>query len=105
MGGNVLHESLGQQGRSPCVQGEALTFEAYSAHMLDVWKRTNLVRPVHVQVRKRGIVLCGRVVEASPGNVGSDWFKVDSYLGQLWFVGDNVRMCSGDGRCSCEVAV
>lgn len=73
------------------------TFEGYMAHVLDVYARTGIVRPVRVQVRKRGAVLCGRVLEASPG----DWFKVDSYLGQLWFAGENVRLCGGNG-CSCE---
>ncbi len=86
------------------VLAEALTYAGYLALVLDQHKSTGIVRPVRVQVRKRGVVLCGRVLEASPGSQDTDWFKVDCHLGQLWFAHENVRLCSGDDRCMCEPA-
>lgn len=58
-----------------------------------------------VQVRKyasdgRPGTLCGQVVELSTGRL--DLFKVAWAVGVDWFHGRNVRMCSGDGRCTCE---
>jgi hypothetical protein len=59
-----------------------------------------------VQVRrhhKEGpYVLCGRVVELSGS--GEEWFKVETCAGPMWAQGKSVRMCSGDGRCTCESA-
>lgn len=59
-----------------------------------------------VQVRKHHkegpYVLCGRVVEL--GGNGAEWFQVDTCIGPMWVEGQNVRLCSGDGRCSCEPA-
>lgn len=99
MGRNVLHETSGSQ------VGQPLTFAAWCGISLDHHIRTGQVPVVRVQVRKRGVVLCGRVLEASPAREGqdTDWFKVDCYLGQLWFPDSNVRQCSAlDGRCTCE---
>ena len=46
------------------------------------------------------VVLCGQVHElkGSDGN----WFKVDTAIGTYWVEGRNVRLCSSDGRCTCE---
>jgi hypothetical protein len=101
MGGNVLHETSGSQDLYGDQAGP-LTFDRYSRHVLAGYVATGNVKPVHVQVRKRGVVLCGKVLEASEGRQGTDWFKVDTYLGQNWFPDQNVRLCSGDGRCMCE---
>ena len=57
-----------------------------------------------VQVRRRNkdgpYVLCGQVVEL--GGSGADLFKVDTCIGSGWVESRNVRLCSGDGRCTCE---
>ena len=57
-----------------------------------------------VQVRKYHpegpCVLCAQVRELQDRN--GQWFKVDTAIGQLWVESKNVRMCSGDGRCTCE---
>lgn len=60
-----------------------------------------------VQVQKRfgahRLVLCGQVVELDAGSDTGEWFKVKTDQGPLWIESRNVRMCSGDGRCTCEV--
>lgn len=62
-------------------------------------------RQLWVQVRRHHregpYMLCGQLVELSDNN-GTEWFKVNTDLGTVWAEGRNVRMCSGDGRCSCE---
>lgn len=101
MAGNVLHERSGSQAG---VVVAPLTFAGWCGIGLRHYKATGALPVVQVQVRKRGVVLCGRVLEAAPARDGqdTDWFKVDCYLGQLWFPHNNVRQCSGlDGRCTC----
>jgi hypothetical protein len=60
--------------------------------------------PVHVQVRKQGVVSCATVRDAREGlDGGGAFFLVDSdHFGQVWCNGRQVRLCSGDGRCTCE---
>ncbi|HSV70288.1 MAG TPA: hypothetical protein VLI72_09255 [Methylibium sp.] len=62
-----------------------------------------------VQVRKRfggeAVVLCARVVEIDAGSSDGEWFKVETALGALWVESRHVRLCSGDGRCTCETAL
>ena len=57
-----------------------------------------------VQVRRHHregpYVLCGQLLELHSGE--SEWFKVETMDGAVWADGKNVRMCSGDGRCTCE---
>ncbi len=57
-----------------------------------------------VQVRRHHregpYVLCGQLIELRSGE--TEWFKVDTADGAVWADGKNVRMCSGDGRCTCE---
>lgn len=57
-----------------------------------------------VQVRRYhpegAFVLCGQVIELSED--GAEWFKVATIAGQVWARGQSLRMCSGDGRCTCE---
>lgn len=57
---------------------------------------------VQVQKRYQGVrlVLCGQVVELSARD--GEWFKLRTDDGMVWAEGRNVRMCSGDGRCTCE---
>ncbi|PTT89360.1 hypothetical protein DBR42_07920, partial [Pelomonas sp. HMWF004] len=63
-------------------------------------------RPVHVQIRKQGVTFCGTVRDAREGGEGGrPFFLIDSdQLGQVWCTGSQVRLCSGDGRCTCEAA-
>ena len=57
-----------------------------------------------VQVRRNHpegpYVLCGQVVELNDN--GAEWFKVATSIGHVWAKGQSLRMCSGDGRCTCE---
>ena len=65
----------------------------------------NSARP-WVQVKRYhpqgSYVLCGQVVELREN--GEEWFKVETDIGPVWASSRNVRMCSGDGRCTCEEA-
>ena len=60
--------------------------------------------PPWVQVQryhpKGCYVLCGQVVELREN--GAEWFKVDTCMGPVWADGAHLRLCSGDGRCTCE---
>lgn len=60
------------------------------------WVQVQLYHPLGYQR------YCGRVVELR--EKGEEWFKVDTDNGTVWAAGRNVRLCSGDGRCSCEEA-
>jgi hypothetical protein len=84
------------------VKGEPLTYAAYCAFVARAaLERQEVARPL-VQVRKRGVVLCGRVEHLGEFAESGQWFKVDTQIGAGWFESANVRMCSGDGRCVCE---
>ena len=78
--------------------GLPLTHQTYIAAC-----NTELRRP-NVQVRRRfsgrAEVLCGQVSELVSSD--QEWFKVDTWVGIVWADGRNVRLCSGDGRCTCE---
>lgn len=78
-----------------------LTFAEFLAHHCAKEERGDH-SPTFVQARRRGVVLCGRVIEASPGE-GCDFFHVDLATGPAWVVHHNVRLCSFDERCSCAV--
>lgn len=57
---------------------------------------------VQVRIRSRGesVVLCGQVVELNAGD--EEWFRVETDIGPVWAQPRNLRLCSGDGRCTCE---
>lgn len=62
------------------------------------------VIPIHVQVRHRGAVVCGRIVETFDRRTKPlDFYQVktDSF-GLVWAPHTAVRMCGADARCSCE---
>lgn len=62
---------------------------------------------VHVQFRRQGVTFCGRVAEMVEdfNQSGKEWFKVDSeQLGRVWVESKHLRVCSGDGRCTCEAS-
>ena len=44
--------------------------------------------------------VCGQVVELREN--GAEWFKVETDIGPVWADSRHVRLCSGDGRCTCE---
>ena len=88
-----------------------LTHRAYTAFSVCKALQLGSAPVVHVQLRRKGVTLCGQVAEmvenfdqvdqAKRG--GQEWFKVDCALGRVWVESRNLRLCSGDGRCSCEV--
>lgn len=80
-----------------------LTHEAYSRHCTTVAVRERRVPVVHVQIRRRGATLCGQVVELGEFASDGQWFKVNTPdLGDVWAEHRQVRLCSGDGRCTCD---
>jgi hypothetical protein len=62
-------------------------------------------RKLHVQLRRRDrngdYSLCGTLVLLQVGN--KEWFKVDTEVDTFWAEGRDLRLCSGDGRCTCEL--
>lgn len=60
-----------------------------------------VLRPF-VQIRRRQAVLCGRVLELGEHAERGEWFKVETAVGPIWAESRQVRLCSGDGRCTCE---
>jgi len=62
--------------------------------------------PPHVQIRKRFAgrpeVLCGQVTRLANGDGGKELFEVATAIGSVYVVPENIRLCSGDGRCTCE---
>lgn len=92
--------------KHPRSNGEPLTHRAYlDACAAQAAAGRPPLRP-WVQVRKRlggtPAVLCGRVVELDAGTSDGEWFKVETDVDPLWIESRNVRLCSGDGRCTCE---
>lgn len=47
-------------------------------------------------------VLCGQVVALNAGD--RELFKIETEIDTFWADGRGLRMCSGDGRCTCEPA-
>lgn len=79
-------------------EGLPLTHAAYLA------ATKNCGNPPRVQVRKHfpdgPCTFCGKVKELTVGRI--EWFQVETMLGDSYFDGRNTRLCSGDGRCTCE---
>lgn len=91
-----------QQSNEIVNSGGPLTHAAYASFVARAaLERQEVVKPC-VQVRKRGVVLCGRVQCLGELAEVGQWFKVDTQIGTGWYESANVRMCSGDGRCVCE---
>lgn len=90
----TLSNRLGQ------AEGLPLTHRAYIAASSPGQAAPRVqVRKYH---REGPCVLCGQVRELHDS--GGQWFKVDTDIGPLWVESRNVRLCSGDGRCTCEPA-
>lgn len=58
---------------------------------------------VHIQIRKRGLVLCARLVDVHDVS-GALLIEAETKLGRFWVTQQNTRVCSGDGRCLCASA-
>ena len=67
--------------------------------------RASIAGP-RVQVRRYHrdgpYVLCGQVVALNAGD--RELFKIETEIDTFWADGRGLRMCSGDGRCTCEPA-
>ena len=85
-------------------QARPLTHAMYIAAATRRAQHSKSAARLWVQVQRRyreaPRVLCGQVRELSATN--GDWFKVDTDDGALWAESRNVRLCSGDGRCTCD---
>lgn len=86
-----------QQGQQKAQQ-RPLTFADVARHV------SRNPSPCFVQVRIRDAVLCARVVEVGSPNSKTDFFRVHCAFGERWVSAWNARMCSGDGRCTCDGA-
>lgn len=51
--------------------------------------------------RQGPYILCGKILGISASS-GADWFKVETAIDTFWALGRDLRLCSGDGRCTCE---
>jgi len=90
--------------RFPRHEPTALTYVAWVDFVLGRDMRGESTQ-ARVQFIRRGVKGCGVVVDANPGDQASDWFQVRANEGgQCWLPAKNVRLCSGDGRCTCEAA-
>lgn len=81
-----------------------LTHRAYTGHFVTRALESGKTPVVHVQVRKKGETLCGIVLAIPDYSDNGEFFQVQTQLGVIWVESRNVRLCSGDGRCSCEVS-
>ena len=90
----------------PVPDGRPLTHVTYMEACRQLATRHGAPLRPWIQVRKRfggdPLVLCGQVIEIDAGRESGEWFKADTELGPLWVESRHVRLCSGDGRCSCE---
>jgi hypothetical protein len=97
---NCVTERAGAQ-----IAPAPLTFPRYLQACYAGWDGNPAQKPVvHVQVKRRGEVHCGHVVELADTVDSREWFKVQTQLGLVWAESKNVRLCSGDGRCTCEAS-
>lgn len=91
-------------GNTGATMGRAVTHRDVLAGTQQAAGHTSTSGP-RVQLRRYhpdgAMVLCGQVVELRED--GTEWFKVDTSAGPFWALGKNLRMCSGDGRCTCEL--
>lgn len=61
-------------------------------------------RPLWVQLRHRGEVFCGLVVEVGPARTDTPEFvRADTEVGTVWVPSTSTRVCShaSDDRCHC----
>jgi hypothetical protein len=83
--------------------GATLTHFAYSLHCSRIALERQEVAKVFVQFRRQGVTRCGQVVRCEDFE-GGEFFKVATDRGEEWARASSTRLCSGDGRCTCEAA-
>lgn len=95
---------INAQNQQHGAHGGPLTHRAYTGHFVTQALDTGRTPVVHVQIRRKGVTLCGTVAEMVErfDEDRREWFKVDCALGRVWAESKNVRLCSGDGKCTCE---
>lgn len=81
-----------------------LSHADYCAACSRIALATREVAKLRVQVRIKGGVICGQVEQLGEWAEAGEWFRVATPVGSRWVESRNVRLCSGDGRCTCEVA-
>lgn len=85
----------------PAASGEVLT------HRECLARSTSL--PIWLQIRRyhqrRPFTLCGSLVGLALGEDGAELFSVRTDIGTYTVSGRNARLCSGDGRCGCEISI
>lgn len=90
-----VERELGRvEARSGLVAGQPVDVNAATAAVINN-------ETVFVQCRKRGAVLCGRLLRAVTAGE-NEFVEVRTQIADLWVTAANTRVCSGDGRCSCE---
>jgi hypothetical protein len=88
--------NLGQ----PLTHSDCLAFAPHGAVLLGIYRPRVQVRRSHPS---GAYTLCGQISElANDSDSGTEWFKVETCIGTVWAQGKALRMCSGDGRCTCE---
>lgn len=88
---------------SPYVDPGPFSHRQYTGHVVTKGLLLGQVPIVHVQIKRKGTTHCGTVAQIVElfNSDGREWFKVDCDLGRVWVEHRNVRLCSGDGYCSC----
>lgn len=104
MSWNLHHWKNCAQGRA-LRRGRPMTFSR-CVELAQAQEARGGLKPIHVQARVRGLVLCGLVVQVMPERAGAPSFvQLDTELGSLWVAAGRTRSCSGvDGRCHCAAA-
>jgi hypothetical protein len=90
-------------------EGLPLTHEQCITTARALEAQTGTKAALRAQVRRHSregsYVLCARLLELAMAADGGELFKVDTDIGPMWATGRNLRMCSGDGRCTCDSGV
>ena len=90
--------------RVPVGEAYSLTHAQYVAMCTRIALDRQEVPTVRVQFRRRGEVFCGLVLEIAEMR-DREWFACESAIdSRVWVQSSNVRLCSGDGLCTCEPA-
>lgn len=106
MAANLQHAIPGVQAPA-FIEGALNAFEL--AGFIDRWHAAGMLGPVRVQFWARGMVRCGIVEQVVIAGYGDDWINVreDGFqsTGVYWAKPHQVRLCTGDGRCTCGESV
>jgi len=83
--------------------GSPLSHYAYSVYCSRVALERQEVAKVFVQFRRKGVTRCGQVIRCEDFDA-VEFFKIATDRGEEWARCSATRLCSGDGRCTCEAA-